>query len=330
MSQNKPGTMFLGSGKAVPERVLTNHDLEKIVDTSDEWIRERTGIERRHIADEGLTTSELCARAGAAALRDAGISAEQLDAILVGTVTGDAKFPSTACYIQDKLGAVNAVAMDLQAACSGFLYVSTFADSLIQTGKAKYVLAIGGELLSRIVDWTDRATCILFGDGAGAAVWGPATGDGRGIIDTFMKSDGRLTDLLHMPGGGTSISMQDAINARMNYIKMQGPEVFKAAVTSMGEAASKILEKNGLTGDDIDLLIPHQANIRIIKATAKRVKMPMDKVFVNVNEFGNTSAASIPIAIDEARKAGRVKEGDLVLLVAFGGGFTWGSMLVRF
>jgi len=322
--------MILGIGKAVPERVLTNHDLEEMVDTSDEWIRARTGIERRHIVDEHTRTSELSALAAKNALEDAGIQAEDIDVILLGTVTGDATFPSTACYLQEQIGAVNAAAMDVQAACAGFLYNLALADSLIAAGKAKYVLAIGVELLSRIVDWTDRSTCVLFGDGAGAAVIGPADGSGRGIIDTYMKSDGRLANLLCMIGGGTNVPLQKALDEGLNTLKMEGPEVFKAAVTAMGDAASRILEKNNLTNEEIDLLISHQANIRIIKATAKRVNMPDEKVFVNVNEFGNTSSASIPIAISEAREQGRLKEGDMLMLVAFGGGFTWGSALVKF
>lgn len=325
-----PEAMLLGVGKAVPEKVLTNADLEKMVDTSDEWIRTRTGIERRHIADENLRTSELCALAARNALHDAGISPEQIDVILIGTVTGDANFPSTACYVQEKIGAENAAAMDVQAACSGFLYTLSLADSLITAGKAKYVLAIGGELLSRIVDWTDRSTCVLFGDGAGAAVVGPADGSGRGIIDTFMKTDGRLTHLLCRIGGGTSIPLAEAVKNGDIYLRMEGPEVFKAAVTAMGDAASLILERNGLSNDDVDLFISHQANIRIIKATAKRVNLPDDKVFVNVHEFGNTSAASIPIAITEAREQGRLKPGDLLMLVAFGSGFAWGSALIRY
>ena len=321
--------MILGTGRAVPTRVLTNHDLEKMVDTSDEWIRTRTGIERRHIADDRLRNSDLASEAARKALEHAGLSPEDLDVILVGTVTGDATFPATACYVQEKIGAVNAAAMDLQAACSGFLYATAVADGLIASGQAKHVLVIGSEILSRITDWTDRSTCVLFGDGAGAAVFGPAT-DSRGVIDTFMRSDGRLTHLLCMLGGGTSIPMEVAIQEKLHYLKMEGPEVFKAAVTAMGDAATLILERNGLTGEDVDLLIPHQANIRIIKATAKRLGMPDEKVYINVQEFGNTSAASIPIALSEAEEKGLVKEGSLILMVAFGGGFTWGSALIRF
>ncbi|MDZ7343916.1 MAG: ketoacyl-ACP synthase III, partial [candidate division KSB1 bacterium] len=316
--------MILGTGQAVPERVLTNFDLEKMVDTTDEWIRERTGIQRRYIASEKDQNSEFCAAAGRAALQAAGLSADQLDTIIVATVTGDVTFPATACYVQQMLGAENAAAFDLAAACTGFLYGLSLGDGLIASGKAKHVLVIGCEILSRIVDWTDRATCVLFGDGAGAAVLGPSDGH-RGIVDTFMKSDGRLTHLLCMPGGGTKVPPDVALAERMMFLRMEGREVFKHAVTAMGDAAEHILARNHLTGHDIDLLIPHQANIRIINATAKRVGMPREKVYVNVQNYGNTSAASIPIALNEALGNGRLKSGDRCLMVAFGGGFTWGS-----
>jgi 3-oxoacyl-[acyl-carrier-protein] synthase-3 len=321
--------MILGTGRAVPQRVLTNFDLEKMVDTTDEWIRERTGIERRYIAGEKDQTSELCAAAGHAALQAAQLPADKIDTIILGTVTGDVTFPATACYVQQILGANNAAAFDLAAACTGFLYGLALGDSLIASGKAQYVLVIGGEILSRIVDWTDRATCVLFGDGAGAAVLGPSDGK-RGVIDTFMKSDGRLTHLLCMLGGGTKVPPDVAMAERMMFLRMEGREVFKYAVTAMGDAAEHILAKNNLTAADIDLLIPHQANVRIINATAKRVGMPLEKVYVNVQDYGNTSAASIPIAMNEALENGRLKTGDRCLMVAFGGGFTWGSAIVQF
>jgi 3-oxoacyl-[acyl-carrier-protein] synthase-3 len=321
--------MILGTGRAVPEKVLTNHDLEKMVDTSDAWIKERTGIERRHVADDATQTSDLCTEAGRKAMEAAGLTGEHIDAVLVGTVTGDVTFPATACYVQERLGANNAAAFDLAAACTGFIYGLSLADSMIAAGKAKHVLVIGGEILTRIVDWGDRATCVLFGDGAGAVLLGPSDGR-RGILDTYMKSDGRLTHLLHMPGGGSKYPAQVAIDERLNYLRMEGREVFKYAVTAMGDASSQILERNHLTADDISLLIPHQANLRIISATAKRVNVPMERVYVNVQEYGNTSAASIPIAMDEAVRNGRLKEGDKALLVAFGGGFTWGSAIVQF
>jgi len=321
--------MILGTGRALPKRVLTNADLEKIVDTSDEWIRERTGIERRYIADESDTTSALCAAAGRAALQEANLSADKIDAIILGTVTGDVTFPSTACYVQEMLGATNAAAFDIAAACTGFIYGLAMADSLIASGKAQHVLVIGGEILSRITDWTDRATCVLFGDAAGAVVVGPSDGE-RGIIDTYMKSDGRLAHLLHMPGGGTKVPTDVALAEKMMFLRMEGREVFKHAVTAMGDAAERILAKNNLTGEEVDLLIPHQANLRIINATAKRVGMPLEKVYVNVNNYGNTSAASIPIAMNEALAIGRLKKGSRCLIVAFGGGFTWGAAILQF
>ena len=329
MSTTKWRSMILGTGRSVPEKVLTNHDLEKMVDTSDAWIKERTGIERRHVADEATQTSDLCTEAGRRALEAAGLNGEDLDTVIIGTVTGDVTFPATACYVQERLGAVNAAAMDIAAACTGFLYGLSLADGMIAAGKAKHVLVIGGEILTRIVDWSDRATCVLFGDGAGAVVVGPSDGE-RGIVDTYIKSDGRLTHLLHMPGGGSKYPPQVAIDERLNHLRMEGREVFKYAVTAMGDASSLILERNNLTADDINLLFPHQANLRIISATAKRLNVPMERVYVNVQEYGNTSAASIPIAMDEAWRNGRLKRGDKALLVAFGGGFTWGSAIVQF
>lgn len=324
-----PKSMVWGTGRATPERVLTNADLEKMVDTNDEWIRERTGIERRHIASPEDRNSKIAARACQKALAAAKISAEQIDVIILGTVTGDVVFPSTASYVQELLGANRAAALDISAACSGFIYGLTLADGLISSGKARYALVVGSELLSRITDWTDRSTCVLFGDGAGAVVLGPAK-DERGLMDTYIKSDGRLTHLLCMPGGGTNMPLEIAIAERKNFLFMEGREVFKHAVTAMADAAEHILEQNGLTGADVDVFIPHQANLRIISATAKRLGVSMEKVYLNVQDYGNTSAASIPIAIDEAMAKGKLPAGTLCLMVAFGGGFTWGSALVRF
>jgi len=321
--------MIVGTGRAVPEKVVTNRDLERLVDTSDEWIKERTGIERRHIADDRTHTSDLCTEAGRRAVEDSGISPQDIDAVIVGTVTGDVTFPATACYVQERIGAHNASAFDVSAACTGFIYGLSVADSLISAGKARNVLVIGGETLSRIVDWSDRGTCVLFGDGSGAVVVAPSDGR-RGILDTFTRSDGRLTHLLHMPGGGSKYTAQVAIDERLNFLRMEGREVFKYAVNAMGDAAATVLERNHLTADDIQLLIPHQANLRIISALAKRVNVPMDRVYVNVQEYGNTSAASIPIAMDEAIRTGRLKPGDRAMLVAFGGGFTWGSAIIQF
>lgn len=323
-----PKAMILGTGRATPARVLSNADLEKIVDTTDEWIRERTGIERRFIAADHETNSQFATAAAQKALAAANVSADQIDVIIQATVTGDAGFPATACYVQEALGAVNAAAFDISAACSGFIYGLTLADSFIASGKARHVLVIGCELLSRITDWQDRATCVLFGDGAGAFVLGPSDGT-RGIIDTFIKSDGRLTELLCMKGRGTSMPLEVAVAERKIFLSMQGREVFKYAVTAMGDASGHILERNGMKSEDVDLFFPHQANLRIITATAKRLNVSMDKVYVNVQDYGNTSAASIPIAIDEALEKKRLQAGQKCLMVAFGGGFTWGSALVQ-
>lgn len=320
---------MLGTGTAVPEKTLTNFDLEKMVDTSDQWIQERTGIQVRHVVDDKIQNSDLCAEAANKALAESGLSAADVDTIIVATVTGDVTFPSTACYVQDKIGAINATAFDIQAACSGFIFGLDIADSLIGLGKGKNVLVIGCEVLTRIVDWEDRSTCVLFGDAAGAAVLVPADNSGRGVLATFTKTDGRLAHLLCMPGGGTKYPADVAIAENLNNIKMKGPEVFKAAVKAMGDAATHILENAGVTADDIDLLIPHQANKRIIDATAKKMKLPAEKVYINLQNYGNTSAASIPVALTEAKEKGLVKAGDLVVMVAFGGGFTWGSAAIR-
>ncbi len=327
--QNKISSVILGAGVAIPEKTLTNQDLEKMVDTSDEWITERTGIKVRHIVDDKTHNSDLCAEAARKALQESGLSAADIDTIVVATVTGDLTFPSSACFVQDKIGAINAAAFDIQAACSGFIFGLSIADSFIVSNRSKNVLVIGCEVLTRIVDWTDRSTCVLFGDAAGAVVVGPAADDGRGILGTFIKTDGRLAHLLCMPGGGTKYPPEVALNENLLNIKMQGPEVFKAAVTAMGDAAVHILEKTGLSSDQVDLLIPHQANKRIIDATARKMKLPPEKVFINLQEYGNTSAASIPVALVEARQKGIAKKGDLIVMVAFGGGFTWGSAAVR-
>ncbi|MBN1349128.1 ketoacyl-ACP synthase III [candidate division KSB1 bacterium] len=323
------GAKIVGTGRAVPENTLTNEDLEKMVDTSDEWIRERTGMKVRHIAEPGVDTSDLATRAAENAMAAAGVTATEIDVIILATITADVQFPSTACYVQQKIGAVNAAAFDIAAACSGFIYGLQLANSMFLSGKYKNILVIGAEVLSRITDYTDRNTCVLFGDGAGAVLLQPTDGQ-SGIIDTYIKSDGRLSHLLIMPGGGTrNPATYETIDQRMNYIKMEGREVFKSAVTAMGDAATHILKENGLTGKDIQLLITHQANNRIIEATARRVKISKDKVYSNVEHYGNTSAASIPIALDEAIRDGRLKRGDKCMLVAFGGGFTWGSAIVQ-
>jgi 3-oxoacyl-[acyl-carrier-protein] synthase-3 len=327
--ENNYQAMITGLGFAVPEKVMTNADFEKIVDTSDEWIRTRTGMIERHISDDSMATSDLSTEAAKKAMAMAGIKAKDLDIIIVATVTGDTPFPAAACYVQKNLGAIKAAAFDISAACSGFLYGLTLANNLVGNGSYKNILVIGAELLSKITDYTDRATCVLFGDGAGAAIVQPSDGE-RGIINTLIKSDGRLTDLLYMPGGGSrNPASYETIDQRLHYIKMEGPEVFKAAVTAMGDAAVDVLKKAGIKSSQLTLLIPHQANIRIIQATARRIKLPIEKVFINVDRYGNTSAASIPIALTEAVEQGRLKKDDLCLLVSFGGGFTTGAVLLK-
>lgn len=323
-------SMVTGLGFAVPEKVLTNADFENIVDTSEEWIKERTGMSERHIADESTATSDLATEAARKALAMAGLKVKDLEIIIVATVTADTPFPAAACFVQKNLGATHAAAFDISAACSGFLYGLTLADNFITSGHYRNILVIGAETLSKITDYTDRRTCVLFGDGAGAAVIQPSDGT-RGIIRTLIKSDGRLTDLLIMPGGGSRIpATHESINQRLHYIKMEGQEVFKAAVKAMGDAATNILKTAGIKANQLTLLIPHQANNRIIQATAKRIKLPMEKVFVNIDRYGNTSAASIPIALTEAVEQERLKRGDYCLLVSFGGGFTTGGVLLKY
>lgn len=325
-----PKTMIVGTGVGLPDKVLTNLDLEKIVDTTDEWIKTRTGIEERRIAVAGELTSDLCAKAALNALHDAHISPEEVDVIILATISGDMAFPSTACFVQQKIGASNAAAYDIQAACAGFLYALDLADSYITMGKARTVLAIGGEILTRLTDYNDRATCVLFGDGAGAAVLRPSDGE-RGIYGTLIKSDGRLHNLLYCPGLGTANPpTHENIDLGFHYIKMEGREVFKHAVTCMGNAAEEILQRARWTNQDVDWLIPHQANQRIIDATAKRIQLPAEKVFINLNRFGNTSAASIPIALHEAKSEGKLRSGQNFVLVAFGAGFTWGAAAIKF
>lgn len=320
---------ILGTGSCLPKNVVTNFDIEKIVDTSSEWIMNRTGIESRRIADDDTATSDLSVKAAKRAMEMAGITAEQLDMIIVGTVTPDMVFPSTACIVQAELGAVNASAFDVVAACSGFLYGLTIAKQFIATKTNKYILVIGAETLSKILDWDDRNTCILFGDGAGAVVLGPTEED-RGILSTHMGADGNGGKFLNVPAGGSRLpASTTTVKENLHYIKMDGSEVFKFAVRIMGNAAKKALEGCGLGVEDIDLLVPHQANIRIISSAAKRLKLPIDKVYVNLNKYGNMSAASIPVALDEAVRGGHVNRGDNVVLVGFGGGLTWGSCVIK-
>jgi len=322
-------TRVLGTGSYAPDKVLTNLDLEKMVDTSDDWIQERTGIKERRIAENGTATSDLAMEAAKRALDAAGVTPAEIDLILVATVTPDMLFPATACIVQDKLGAKKALAFDISAACSGFIFALANADAFIRCGTYKKVLVIGAETLSKITDWTDRNTCVLFGDGAGAVVVGPDD-SGRGLLSTHLHTDGSMGDLLYMPGGGSRHPATHwSLDERMHFIKMRGNETFKIAVRALEEVVMEALHHNGLTSDDIDLLVPHQANLRIIQATAKRLNMPMEKVVVTVHKYGNTSAASVPMALDEAVRDGRVKDGGLVLLEAFGGGLSWASALIR-
>lgn len=320
---------IIGTGSAAPERVLTNLDLEKMVETSDEWIRTRTGIRERRVADENTATSDLAAQAARRALEDTNLGIADLDMIMVATVTPDTNFPSTACLVQDKIGAKRAAVLDIGAACSGFIYGLSLARSLIDMGEYSTILVIGAETLTKITDWQDRNTCVLFGDGAGAAIL-QAGDKNRGILATHLGGDGSLGSLLILPAGGSRLpASHQTVDEKLHYIKMAGNEVFKSAVRAMGDSAVSVLEKVGLSSQDVDLLITHQANLRIIQATAKRIHLPMERVYVNLDRYGNTSAASIPIALDEACRRGLIKEGDTSLLVAFGAGFTWGSAVIR-
>jgi 3-oxoacyl-[acyl-carrier-protein] synthase-3 len=320
---------IVGTGSAVPSKVLTNFDLEKMVDTSDEWITTRTGIKERHIAVDGEYTSTFATLAAERALEMAGVDAADIDLLIVATITPDFPFPATACVVQSNLKATKAAAYDLSAACSGFIYALAQANNAIMSGSARKALVIGAEVLSRIIDWTDRNTCLLFGDGAGAVVL-EACDDGRGVLSTHLHSDGSYWELLYQPGcGSRNPAVQKTLDDRLTYLMMQGNEVFKLAVRAMEDAALEALEANGLTASDISLFIPHQANRRIIDAIGKRLGLAGEQVYVNLDRFGNTSAASIPLALDEAHRTGRIKPDDVVVFDAFGGGLTWGAALVR-
>ncbi len=314
-----------GVGHYLPERVVANADLAALVETSDEWIRSRSGIERRHYAAEGQTTSDLGTRAARAALADAGLQADDIDAIIVATSTADLTFPSTATMIQGALGMTRGFAFDLQAVCAGFVYALTTANALIITGQANRVLVIGAETFSRLMDWTDRSTCVLFGDGAGALVLEAVKGDGttadRGILSTDLNSDGRYKDILYVDGGTST--------GTTGHLRMEGKEVFRHAIEKLAETAHRSLEKIGLNGGDVDWIVPHQANLRIIEGTAKRMQVPMERVVVTVQDHGNTSAASIPLALSVGRDRGQIKPGDLIVTEAIGGGLAWGSVVLR-
>ncbi len=319
-----------GTGFDVPEKIMTNADLEKLVDTSDEWIVERTGMKERRIARPDQAASDFALAACQRALADANTRPDEIDLIIVATVTGDMAFPSTACILQDKLGCTHAAAMDLSAGCTGFIYALATARQFIATGTYKTILVVGVEVLSKITDWTDRGTCVLLADGAGAAVLRATDEPGRGIIATYLGADGSRGNDLYMPAGGSRIpASHESVAARQHYLKMNGNAIFKVAVRAMADSVRRVLEQARLKASDVKLLIPHQANLRIIEAVAKLLRFPMDNVFVNIQKYANTSSATTIIALDEARKAGRILPGDLVVLVAFGAGLTWGGVAIR-
>jgi 3-oxoacyl-[acyl-carrier-protein] synthase III len=325
-----PKSRILGTGHYVPERVLHNVDLEKMVDTSDAWIAERTGIRRRHVAGEHEVTSDMAAMAGRRALEAAGLNAADLDMIIVGTISGDSPMPACAVHVQQKLGADGIPAFDLSAACAGFTYGLSIADQFISTGAARCVLVVGVELLSRLLDWQDRTTCVLFGDGAGAIVLGPSSGDGRGVLASRIFTDGSLAHALTIPAGGSAEPLTtEGIEKKRNKVHMMGQEIFRVAIKNLTSASTAVLKASGLTSADLDWVVAHQANLRIIHQVSDRLGFPMDKFIINIQEYGNTSSASIPIALDEAVRDGRIKEGHNVLMCALGAGISWGAALVR-
>ena len=315
-----------GSGHHLPEKILTNHDLEKLVDTSDEWIKTRTGVERRHIASQEQATSDLGIEAAKKAIIDANISKEDIDLIVLGTTTPDYVFPNTATLIQEGLGIHGCPAFSLEAACSGFVYALSTADKFIRSGSSKCALVIGAEVMTKLIDWEDRSTCVLFGDGAGALIL--KASEEQGIIDCKLGADGKYKDLLWYPAGVSKNF--DKLGGNQTNLEMSGNDVFKVAVKTLGNVAVDTLNKNNIEKDELDWLVPHQANLRIIQATAKRLELPMDKVILTVQDHGNTSSASIPMAFDVGVKDGRIQRGQLILMEAFGGGFTWGSVLMRY
>lgn len=328
-SSNK-AAVIAGIGAYVPEKILTNDDLSKMVDTNDDWITTRTGISERHIAAADETCSDMAAKAGKAALANAGVDPADIDLLIVATVTPDTSMPSTACYVQPKLGLVNATCFDISAACSGFIYALDIARQYILTGAAGKVMVVGAEKMSSIVDWQDRGTCVIFGDGAGAVILEAGTGSSRGIISTAMGSEGKLASLIRVEAGGSALpASQDTVQNRRHFIKMEGNQVFKSAVRGMSEIADQAMKMAGVTTADIACVVPHQANIRIISAIAEKMSIPMENVVINLNRFGNTTAASIPLALEEAVRTGRIKDGDNLLIVAFGAGLTWGASVIQ-
>lgn len=330
MSQQSTSVIIKGIGAHAPDNVVTNDDLALKIDTSDEWIRTRTGIRERRIAPEGVNTSDLAVEAAKKAIAHAGISKEDVDLLIVGTLSPDQPFPSTACLVQTKLGLRPIPSFDISAACSGFPYLLQIAKQMVASGAYKNALIIGAEKMSSVVDWEDRSTCVLFGDGAGACVLSQSETANTGIIDCVLGADGSNASLLHMPAGGCAQRPSlKTLEERSHYLKMNGKEIFKIAVRVMGQATQDIIERNGLTADDIACVVPHQANIRIIDAIASRLEVPKERFLINVDRFGNTSAASIPIALEEAYRTQKFKTGDYVLCVAFGAGLTWGASLIK-
>lgn len=321
---------IVGTGSYSPAKILTNQDLEKMVDTTDQWIVERTGIRERHIAAPEEASSDMAYRASLKALEMAGVKAEDLDAILIGTITPDFPFPSTACLVQGRLGNKRAFALDLSAACAGSLYAMSFADKLISSGSAKYVMAIGVETLSRITDWSDRNSCVLFGDGAGAMLLAPSSDDKRGVQSTHLHSDGSLWSILYQPGGGSREPVsQKVVDEKLATVKMNGREVYKVAVRALVDCCQEALKANHLTASDVDIVIAHQANKRILDATLDRLAIPAEKCWMNLERYGNTSSASLPTTLDEANRAGRLHPGSTILMMSIGGGIAWGSAIVR-
>jgi 3-oxoacyl-[acyl-carrier-protein] synthase-3 len=321
---------FISTGMAVPERVVTNFDLEKIVDTSDQWIFERTGMKERRIGGEGVAASDLALQAARQALDAAGLAPTDLDAILVATISGDYIWPSTACVLQNRLGANNVMAVDLSAACSGFIYGLSVAQAYIASGRYKTILLVGVDMLTKTVDWSDRTSCVLFGDGAGAVIL-QARDAGKGVIDTVLGADGSAADLLCIPGGGSRMPMtEEVVQKGKHFLHIEGRKIYKHAVKAMAQATLDVLARAGKTLQDVNLIVPHQANVRIIEGVAQRLELSMDCFYLNIHKYANTSAATIPIAIHEARQEGRIKDGDLILVVAFGGGLTWGAGLIQF
>ncbi len=331
MRPSEHRTVILGSGSELPPKVMTNTEFEKFLDTSDEWITTRTGIKERRVLEEGKATADMAYRASVQALQSAGMEASDLDAIIVGTCTPDYPMPSSACVLEDMLGARKVFSFDINAACSGFLNALTVTDSFVRTGRIRNALVVGSDVLSRVLNWQDRSTCVLFGDGAGAIVVGASNDGERGILSARLRTDGSYAKTLYVPAGGSlQPATPESVEQKQHTIIMNGKEVFKIAVRAMEEISREVLEEANVSVDEVSLVIPHQANLRIINALAERLKVPQEKVMVNVDKYGNTSAASVPVALDEAWRQGRIAPGDVVLLNSFGAGFAWGAIAIRF